>query len=305
MFLKKTPKTILHLRIVGSITPRTSETFAPLIKNAYKSEFDAIALSINSGTGSLSETKKLSADLTKLSEAKIAPIYSFIENYALDVGYMLASCGHQISASPFSVIGDLERSSQLISLQKFYEKFGISYLNHQNFEKAANTAQVFGQNCEDWARLRQETIVSEKAELVEFISQQRELSFIQTGLKPASRKKINSGGIFTANDAMKNGLVDKIETFLDFRKSIFPNHQILENVYRSRYNEHQWPNKFGILGELFRTYVQNGPIGGEDVEEAILKILTGAKESSNDGLDITAVYNWFCERNLDSMIAGE
>lgn len=47
-------------------------------------------------------------------------------------------------------------------------------------------------------------------------------------LKPKEVKDILEGGFYTGTDAAKFGLVDKIETFEEFRDKHFPNHKLDE-----------------------------------------------------------------------------
>lgn len=58
--------------------------------------------------------------------------------------------------------------------------------------------------------------------------QKRGLSLDSAQLKPAQIKEILEGGFYIADDALKLGMIDRVQTFEEFRDDHFPNHKLEE-----------------------------------------------------------------------------
>ena len=300
MFFKKfKAPCILHIRLLGIIGKQANRRVKEILRLNQKNNIDAVALSISSATGSVVEAQKIIKTLDEYSEQNVTPIYSFIEGYAIDVGYMVACCGQELSVNPFSVVGDLERSTQLYIFDDFLSKVGVRVFNHSS---SVGNAEPFSGKSHDWVEMQREMMQDEKEIMMEYVNNRRSLGFLQNNVKSASKKKIESGGLFTANDALKNGLADKMETFLDFQQANFKDHIVLENTYQSGpyKSAHSLKNR-----SLFINQRSSGLVDFPSIQDLSLRIFQGAENGGDSWEDPVLAYNEFCERSVYSMITGD
>ncbi len=73
-----------------------------------------LGIVINSSKGSLAQAHIISTKLNFLSKNKGIKIYTFIEDSAVNAGFLLACTGEKIFADTTSIIGGLEVSAEKI-----------------------------------------------------------------------------------------------------------------------------------------------------------------------------------------------
>jgi ClpP class serine protease len=66
-----------------------------------------LGIVINSDSGSFSQAHIINTKLNILSKVKGIELYTFIEETAVNAGFLLASNGHRIFADNISIIGGL------------------------------------------------------------------------------------------------------------------------------------------------------------------------------------------------------
>jgi len=90
-----------------------------------------LGIVINSDSGSLSQAHIINAKLNVLSKKNNITLYTFVEDYAINAGFLLASNGHQIYADNTSIIGGLEVSEYKLILGDMIKR--ITYSTEPSF----------------------------------------------------------------------------------------------------------------------------------------------------------------------------
>mmetsp|Transcript_56124 Transcript_56124/g.64400 ORF Transcript_56124/g.64400 Transcript_56124/m.64400 type:complete len:361 (+) Transcript_56124:29-1111(+) len=220
---------IYHFKITKSLTQRNVTKCLEKIrtmrerKNAF-----VYAVSINAPYGSITQTKKLSDAFLQTSSDLEAPLYTFAEDFALECGYYLLSSGHKIYANPYSLIGNVSLRHQQLRFGNFLKKWGIKYetIADQTSQSRTNPLKEPSEEDKKWLREVLEEIYDE---ITTKILKSRQVIFERLQLKENDIKKDLLGGkIFTAEEALSNGLIDEISTFEEFKERYYKKHKLVE-----------------------------------------------------------------------------
>lgn len=222
------PKKLAHIKMNRALSPYNTRKFLMYLRSIRPKNYDALAISIQAGAGNFVQTKIAIEALDELSKKQMMPIYTFAEDFAIDTGYLLLSCGNEVSANPFSIVGDIGRSVKLFAIQQLLGKLGFKYEVFSSSEKHGSPFRMYRDHTGEESEFIQKMIDGQKEEFINIFQEKRGLSLEVAQLKPKEVKDILEGGFYTGTDAAKFGLVDKIETFEEFRDKHFPNHKLDE-----------------------------------------------------------------------------
>lgn len=94
------------------------------------------------------------------------PIYTFAEDFAIDTGYLLLSCGNEVSANPFSIVGDIGRSVKLFAIQQLLGKLGFKYEVFSSSEKHGSPFRMYRDHTGEESEFIQKMIDGQKEEFI-------------------------------------------------------------------------------------------------------------------------------------------
>ncbi|KAL4496454.1 hypothetical protein ABPG72_014684 [Tetrahymena utriculariae] len=224
-FSKKSP-TIWHFRISSSLSSQVLEDNLQYLRAMRHKEGQVFALSISSFQKSRDTARVITFydALRQASEKLRAPLYTFSEDQALGDSYLLLSLGETVSANPFSIIGSINSRINYISFEKLFERLGIKYDIYTSSSPAfLPSRKPTPSDIQLAEQSNQEVLES----IQNLILQKRGKHFENKGIsREQAKNEILSGQTFTAQQALKNGLIDQIGTFYEFKDSMYPLHKI-------------------------------------------------------------------------------
>ena len=188
--------------IFGEITGyQHTDTLEFIDKMMYDSSNKGILLRVNSPGGTVYESEELYLKLQEYKEVTERPIWTYMEHYAASGGYYVAAPSDRIIANPNTTTGSIGVIMSGYDMTGLYEKLGIKYISITSGEN--KDSSVLG---EEQIEIYQ-VIVDEMYErFVEIVADGRRMSKEEV-------KKLADGRIYTAKQALGNGLIDDIALF--------------------------------------------------------------------------------------------
>ncbi|HAC58173.1 MAG TPA: S49 family peptidase [Rhodobiaceae bacterium] len=161
----------------------------------------AVALVINSPGGSPAQSNLIFSRIRALAEEKDLPVFAFAEDAAASGGYMLACAADEIFADPFSVIGSIGVVSSGFGFTEAIAKLGVERRIHTAGTNKAMLDPFLPEDPDDVKRL--ETLQRDIHRGFKDLVRGRRGERLQAG-----ERKLFSGEFWTANQALKLGLID-------------------------------------------------------------------------------------------------
>ena len=151
-----------------------------------------------------------------LADAKLVPVYSFVEDVAASGGYWLACAGDEIYASKSSIIGSIGVVSSGFGLHKVIEKFGIERRIYTQGENKSILDPFVEQKEQDVKIIKalQEQIYQH---FVNYVKTRRKAKLAQ------SDEFLFNGAFWAGQSAADFGLIDGIDNLHNFIKNKFGN----------------------------------------------------------------------------------
>ena len=162
----------------------------------------AVVLEVNSPGGSVTASDRLCHEITQLAAKK--PVVVFMGDIAASGGYYISAPAKVIYASPTTITGSIGVIVETLNAEQLMEKIGVK----MTVVKSGPRKDVLS----PWRSLTE----GEQAMLSGIVGELYEqfLQAVLAGRKDKiTREKLLSiadGSIFTADQALKNGLIDKI-----------------------------------------------------------------------------------------------
>lgn len=229
MFLFRTKPKITHIKIQKSVYEYNANKIIKTLEDVKRSKPDALAISLQMGTGSYIQTKIQVDAITTLSLQHTIPVYSFAEDYALGSGYAMLLASNHISVNPFTIIGCIGRSYKTLAITKLCNKLGLSYQSYSTDTKNENPYNTFRPSSPSDKTFIEQLIAKEKEDLVNLVKERRGMVFKRRGLTQKQLDDIFvNENFFQAEEAVNNGLADKVETFEEFQDKIFSDAKVNE-----------------------------------------------------------------------------
>lgn len=221
MFSKK--KTVKVLDIGGVISASKKATgynhykFLEELYNIKKDDkISGAILRINSPGGSAGASSELAREIENLNSEK--PTLISISDMCCSGGYMAAVAGKEIWASPMALVGSIGVIIQAPDLQKLSEKIGFKMRVIKSSEMK-DIGSPFRDMTQREKEIFQELINEGYEDFFEYVIGKRPQilgeNVDETEAKNKIKETIATGAIFTANQALKNHLIDKIGTYFD------------------------------------------------------------------------------------------
>ena len=258
---------------VGEITDNEGEgivakTMVKTINDVAKDDqVKAVVFRISSPGGSAFASEQICHALTMLKAKK--PVIVSMGDYAASGGYYIACMADKIVAQPNTITGSIGIFGVIPNFSGLNEKLGISYdgVKTNRMSDAISFTRRFTPD----ERSLMQNYVNRGYEL--FVKRCAE----GRKMKPDQIKAIAEGRVWTGEDALKIGLVDKIGGFNDAVK------MAVAKAKLSTYNISEYPEKEDFATKFLKNFTK-------DIQTSLLKSQLGEQ------------YNAFKQiRNLDKI----
>lgn len=217
-----------------------------------------ILLYVDSPGGTIYESDELYEKLAEYKEMTDRPIWNYMSHYAASGGYYISMNSDRIYANRNTVTGSIGVIMSGYDMTGLYEKLGIRYVSITS-----------GVN-KDSSKLTDEQIAIYQTQVDEAYDRFVEIVADGRGMTVDDVKKLADGRTYTANQALENGLIDKISSFEDMQAE-------MSQELRT-YNYYEPQSTDSILTSLFSEVKKTVPKS----EAQVLTEL--AEEKENGGL---------------------
>ncbi len=177
---------------------------------------DEVALILDSRGGSVSHYGLAANQLQRLRTHNI-PLTVCVDKVAGSGGYLMACVGHQILSSPFAFIGSIGVMFGIPNVYDFLKKHDISY-EEFTAGKFKRTVTPFGKVTDEKRERLKNQLSLIHDQFKNFVQKYRDIDLEQTA----------TGEAWLAEEALKRGLVDKLQCSDDYILEKFKTH----NVYK-------------------------------------------------------------------------
>jgi serine protease SohB len=185
-----------------------------------KQQDDAVLLRLESPGGMAHRYGLAAYELIRLKKAGIELIAA-IDSVAASGGYMMACVADKIIAAPFSYVGSIGVMGGVFNFHDFLKELGIKYLEFTAGEYK-NPLSQFGPITEKGEKYTQEFINRSYKEFKKFVKLNRPTLDID---------KVATGEAWTAQEAIKFKLVDRLATSEEMILELSKNYNIFEIKY--------------------------------------------------------------------------
>lgn len=195
----------IHGPIAGT-SDASADNIVPMIHKACSSSaIKTIVIEINSPGGAPSESERINDEIKACRAETHKPIIALIDQLGASAGYMIAINTDRIIAGKYTLVGSVGAIMRYIDASEAATRLG---LNEQTFKsgplKGGPTNLSGGDEAMD--AVNQEMVVALGRTFLDEVYARR-----QDKLKIA-KEDLFSGRIWTAEDALKIGLIDEIGT---------------------------------------------------------------------------------------------
>lgn len=177
---------------------------------------DETVLILESRGGSVSHYGLAANQLQRLRNHKI-PLTVCVDQVAGSGGYLMACVGNQILSSPFAFIGSIGVLFGIPNVHDLLKKYDINY-EELTAGKYKRTVTPFGKVTDEKRERLKEQLELIHSQFKNFVKQYRDVDLEQTA----------TGEAWLAEEALKRGLVDKLQCSDDYILDKFKSH----NVYK-------------------------------------------------------------------------
>ncbi|TVQ44159.1 MAG: signal peptide peptidase SppA [Gloeocapsa sp. DLM2.Bin57] len=207
-FRKKASKQIARLEITGAIAGETREQVLKAIEMIKARKFPALLLRIDSPGGTVGDSQEIYQALKELQE-KVKIVASF-GNIAASGGVYIGMGAEHIFANPGTITGSIGVILRGNNLEGLLDKIGVSfkviksgpYKDILSFDRQLTEAEE---------AILQELIDTSYLQFVETVAKERKLAL-------ETVKSFADGRIFTGQQALNLGVVDRLGTEADARR---------------------------------------------------------------------------------------
>ena len=164
-----------------------------------------ILLYVDSPGGTVYESEELYLKLLEYKEATGYPVWAYMAHYAASGGYMVSMAADKIYANSNTTTGSIGVIMSGYDLTGLYEKLGIEYVSITS-----------GEN-KDSSRMNDTQIEIYQSQVDECYERFVDIVEAGRGMSEKEVKKLADGRTYTAKQALKNGLIDKIALYDDMK----------------------------------------------------------------------------------------
>ena len=207
-FKPKTTKKIARIEITGAIASDTRKRVLKALKTVEEKRFPALLLRIDSPGGTVGDSQEIYAAIKRLRE-KVKIVASF-GNISASGGVYIGMGAEHIVANPGTITGSIGVILRGNNLERLLEKIGISF----KVIKSGPYKDILAfdrELTEEEKNILQELIDTSYQQFVATVAEGRDLP-VETV------KSFADGRIFTGQQALELGVVDRLGTEEDARR---------------------------------------------------------------------------------------
>ena len=208
-FKKKTSKQIARIEITGAIASETRKQVLKAFKTVEEKKFPALLLRIDSPGGTVGDSQEIYAALRRLQKDKEVKVVASFGNISASGGVYIGVGAKHIVANPGTITGSIGVILRGNNLERLLDKVGVSF----KVIKSGPYKDILAfdrQLTEEEERILQELIDTSYQQFVHTVAEGR-------NLEPETVKSFADGRIFTGEQALKLGIVDRLGTEEDAR----------------------------------------------------------------------------------------
>lgn len=162
-----------------------------------------ILLKVDSPGGTVYESEELYLKLKEYKETTGRPVWTYMEHYAASGGYMISAPSDKIYANSNTTTGSIGVIMSGFNMTGLYEKLGI-----RSISITSGKNKDMSEMNEEQVAIYQDIVNEYYERFVEIVSDGRKMTKEEV-------KVLADGRIYTAKQALGNGLIDKISLYDD------------------------------------------------------------------------------------------
>ena len=196
-----------------------------------------ILLYVDSPGGTVYESEELYLKLLQYKEETGCPVWAYMAHYAASGGYMVSMAADKIYANSNTTTGSIGVIMSGYDLTGLYEKLGIEYVSITS-----------GEN-KDSSQMNEEQIEIYQSQVDECY--ERFVDIVEDGRNMSEKevKKLADGRTYTAKQALKNGLIDKISLYDDMKHEMMKELEVYD-IYELESSDNVFASLFAKVKEL-------------------------------------------------------
>lgn len=196
-----------------------------------------ILLYVDSPGGTVYESEELYLKLLEYKEKTGCPVWAYMAHYAASGGYMVSMAADKIYANSNTTTGSIGVIMSGYDMTGLYEKLGIEYVSITS-----------GKN-KDSSQMNDEQIEIYQSQVNECY--ERFVDIVEDGRNMSEKdvKKLADGRTYTANQALRNGLIDKIAPYDDMKHAMMKELDVYD-IYELEKSESIFASLFARAKEL-------------------------------------------------------
>ncbi len=209
-FKKKTQKQIARIEITGAIASDTRKKILKAFKTVEEKKFPALLLRIDSPGGTVGDSQEIFAALQRLQTEKDIKVVASFGNISASGGVYIGVGAKHIVSNPGTITGSIGVILRGNNLERLLDKVGVSF----KVVKSGPYKDILAFDREltsEEENILQELIDTSYQQFVETVAKGRNLD-VETV------KSFADGRVFTGEQALALGLVDRLGTEADARR---------------------------------------------------------------------------------------
>jgi protease-4 len=209
-FRKNTRKQIARIEITGAIASETRKQVLKAFKTIEEKKFPALLLRIDSPGGTVGDSQEIYAALQRLQQEKNVKVVASFGNISASGGVYIGVGAKHIVANPGTITGSIGVILRGNNLERLLDKIGVSF----KVVKSGPYKDILAfdrQLTHEEELILQELIDTSYQQFVQTVAQGRNLD-VETV------KNFADGRIFTGQQALELGIVDRLGTEEDARR---------------------------------------------------------------------------------------
>lgn len=167
-----------------------------------------LLLRVDSPGGTVYESEELYLKLVEYKEKTGRPVWTYMEHYAASGGYMISAPSDRIYANSNTTTGSIGVIMAGYDMTGLYEKLGIRYVS------------ITSGKYKDSSKMTDEQIAIYQEQVDEYYERFVEIVASGRQMTKEEVKKVADGRVYTAKQALKNGLIDEIGLYGDMTEEM-------------------------------------------------------------------------------------
>ena len=206
----KTKKQIARIEITGAIASETRKQVLKAFKTIEEKKFPALLLRIDSPGGTVADSQEIFAALQKLQLEKDVKVVASFGNISASGGVYIGVGAKHIVSNPGTITGSIGVILRGNNLERLLDKVGVSF----KVVKSGPYKDILAfdrETTEEEVHILQQLIDVSYGQFVATVAKGR-------GLEEDTVRSFADGRVFTGEQALELGLVDRLGTEEDARR---------------------------------------------------------------------------------------